>query len=1255
MTVLTHIEAALKEINGAVFEKLCGVYLYKKGYENITVLGSVIGADKSRIGIPDAFSPLPTGKFVFAAYTTQQQGLFAKLTSDIDDCFNPEKTGLSQDQIEEIVLCFNSILKPEEQSELLAKCQSHGVKCSLYGMSAIANDFYQKYPKLTHDFLGIDVDTGQIVDTEDFVTIHDKSRLAVRLDTKFHFRSQELEDVTKALDESDLLIVTGKPGVGKSRLALEACRQIKSANQGIKTWCILNRGPDIYRDLHFYFDEPGNYLIMVDDANRLTGFKYLVDLLMNRREDQNIKIILTVRDYALEKILELTSQLTSVSQIEIQPFPEDEIKNLVRDEYGIKDQTFLERIYEISKGNVRLAVMAAEVVNREHTYTSINNVASLYDEYFQSIRHDLQKIGEEDLLKIAGTVSFFRHIDRANDDLMKDIYQAFTVSEEQFWKAVKTLHELEIFDMYEDEVVRFSDQVLATYLFYLAFFKEKILDFAVLINTSLFPRFRSKLVDSINPVLSNFDTKEIIDFMLPIVEAKWDQIKDYESIETLHLLEVFWFINLTRTLSHIQKVISKMVPTTLRKDVDLEEIKPETSLSSPSILNLISYFEHVDDENFEIAVRLVLDLLEKNPNDVGKVLYVLADRFSFNGNSVNRGYSNQRIVTDVLWERADEGRNELFTRLYIGVSEQNLRTRYHVTEAKGHHAIIWYDFQLRPLSALKDIRNNMLKRLFLLSEQAKYNQKIMNIIEKYTKSGIDIDVKEIIEEDAELMIPFIGNLDSSEFSNCILAHNYFDFLESHDISVPEELKGKFTTEIYATYELLEYDRLERKNLGLSYDEFEALRKKSIKEKFATLSFEEGVGILEHCKQICGRLAGDNKLYQIRVGLLIGLEYLATINMELFDAVICDYLDKGDQLNLYQLTDIAVKTLGAVRSIEIINGRTFDNKPAWLFNYYITLPESEILKEDLNNLYSLYEDAELHHLSRDLDYLLKFKKYDSQILIKVSEIILKKADKEPRYIHAFSFLFHRQTDINKYLIELYSGRDDLLKKIYLLCLEVEQYFDYDGLTFCRIMEVDPNFANEYIDYMFSKNKWLSKHDDHRDYSPIWLRDDFMEVMDAIVVRIYDHEKAHGPHTYLEAFFTIRKESKNREEIIKGQDTFISDLIKKRKDDINFIPYIFDLLSEETFSFDRMIKALSIFLALNKDIEFFNRISLLPSSFGWTGSAVPVHQKRAEDLEKVLHLVGTVELLQHKLEVEERIAAERRQVEAGKKKDFMDQDL
>src|SRR5262249_12888542 len=129
----------------------------------------------------------------------------------------------------------------------------------------------------------------------------------------------------------------------------------------------------------------------------------------------------------------------------------------------------LDRIAEISLGNPRLAVMAAQVAIRENTLQSIRDVSTLYDEYFHSIRQDLQELEGKALLKVAGLIAFFRVVDRSDEDLFYLIGEAFNISAEEFWEAAERLHELELVDIYENEVVKIADQILAVYLFYLVF------------------------------------------------------------------------------------------------------------------------------------------------------------------------------------------------------------------------------------------------------------------------------------------------------------------------------------------------------------------------------------------------------------------------------------------------------------------------------------------------------------------------------------------------------------------------------------------------------------------------------------------------------------------------------------------------------------------------------------------------------------------------------------------------------------------
>jgi len=104
MSKINQIQNKLLELDGGKFQKLADAYLHKKGYEKINPLGSVIGADKTRKGTPDTFIPLPNGKYVFAEYTTQQEGVFEKLKGDLKKCFDEAKIGILVSKIDEIVI-----------------------------------------------------------------------------------------------------------------------------------------------------------------------------------------------------------------------------------------------------------------------------------------------------------------------------------------------------------------------------------------------------------------------------------------------------------------------------------------------------------------------------------------------------------------------------------------------------------------------------------------------------------------------------------------------------------------------------------------------------------------------------------------------------------------------------------------------------------------------------------------------------------------------------------------------------------------------------------------------------------------------------------------------------------------------------------------------------------------------------------------------------------------------------------------------
>jgi len=1058
MTKINQIQTALRELSGGSFQKLADAYLYKKGYKSINPRGSVTGADKTKTGTPDTFITLPNGTYVFVEYTTQQTGVCKKHKDDLDKCFNEEKTGVPVEKIEEVIFCHTSSLSTDCENDLVEVCQNNGVNLNIFGIGQISFDLYQKYPGLARDFLGIEVDTGQIVPSEEFVATYNKSKHVTRLDTAFHFRDDVAEEVLQGLEEGDLVIVSGRPGIGKSRLALECCKRFKDAHLGYEVRCISNRGPDLFEDLRVHFSEPGYFLILVDDANHISRFEYIVQLLQDQRDDQQIKVIVTVRDYALDKVREVAHPLGSESVVELQLLEETQIKQLVKDEYGILNQCYLDRIADIARGNPRLAIMAADVANHENTLESIHDVTALYEEYFASIKRDLKNFVNINLLKAAGIVAFFRAVDRTNEEIMSAIEEAFKISSEAFWEAARRLHDQEMLDIYEDEVVRTSDQVLSTYLFYLAFFKKRALDFSALLDY-FFPRLSHRLVDAINPVLDAFDSDAIIQAMRPHVDRIWTSMEESDDDEALlHLMNVFWFTKPTDTLQYINNRIEEMEV----KSVDLSnlEFKASSSVPSPSILSVLSSFKYADDNTFQTALSLLFGYLAKQPEELPQVLHILTDGFGFKHTSHIRGFTIQRAVIDVLWKRALNGENELYSKLFLAVAEKYLYTRFHTTEPKGRRTFITFNFQLPATPELFELRRIIWNRLFQLYQTSALREGVLDVLQTYSTSAYFDPVNDIVAQDAAEVLSFIDlELDPSRYGHCITAHNYLDLMDHCEVSFDRDLRDRFTNEAYNLSRVLLSDWLEIDDLDLDREEYEQLKKKQIEEHFESFSFAEYEQFFEICLEIKADLdQEDDKEYRLQSGVVDVLLALSNCDPDLYAEVLEHYIELGDPLNLNSehLVKRFVDINGIERAYEILSRPGYPTKRVWLFNYYTSLSQNKVTDGRLGQLYSLYREAQLTELPHGFDFLLKYRPLDDEVVARVTEIILEKTKTNLGSANPLLMLFKPHTNVNKAIIDLFANDIDLLKQAYLKVLKTERYRDHKRQTFTRILDIDPDF-------------------------------------------------------------------------------------------------------------------------------------------------------------------------------------------------------
>ena len=149
------------------------------------------------------------------------------------------------------------------------------------------------YPIIAKDQLGISVGTGQISSIEAFIQAHDNNKMSAPLNTEFMFREKEIEKACEMLETSNILLVYGPSGVGKTRFSVELCKKLED-KQGYKTICIRSNGLEIYEDLLSAIEPNEKYVAFVDDANELAGLQFVLEYLQNNNGKKISKIIVSI-------------------------------------------------------------------------------------------------------------------------------------------------------------------------------------------------------------------------------------------------------------------------------------------------------------------------------------------------------------------------------------------------------------------------------------------------------------------------------------------------------------------------------------------------------------------------------------------------------------------------------------------------------------------------------------------------------------------------------------------------------------------------------------------------------------------------------------------------------------------------------------------------------------------------------------------------------------------------------------------------
>ena len=1256
MSKINQIEQELSQIDASKFHKLINTYLSKKFSFMVHSNGTKIGEDKPISGTPDSFVALEDGNYIFVECTTQKSDIVSKFLKDLEKCFDEAKTGISISKIKKVILACNSDIKPNELEILQKYCNSKD-KLFFIGISSLANDLYANYSKIVYDFLSVSVDTVQILDESDFVAEYESGGYATPLNTVLCCRDKEVADIELALKDSQITFITGKAGVGKTRLAIEVAPKF-AKKHGYKFKAIFNRGVNIYDDLMAYFKvEDEKFLIFIDDVNRIhQALGYLLNSFNKKITNSQIKIVATVRDYAKDIIEKVPSNI-SCSVIEIQSMDNISVSEIISKNFKNIDSAYKEKILNISQNNPRMAFMACKIA-QNGSFDAVNNTYDLYKEYFKSADNDINIFGDIDIGIIVAIAAFFRVIDRQNDKQVEVIKQAFELDIVAIWDKIEKLHRYEIFDMYENSVVKVSDQILASYLFYKTVFVDKSLKISSFI-VNFFPNHSGKIRDVLNQIVPVFDINLILKELKDPVDRLWIKYSDksllsgHDNNPIIEFVEIFWYLKESEILEKLHEEIQDLEQEHI--DVNSIDIFKNGDNKSNLVLKILSLLSRSNDEsNLKITIELIVMYLNKKPNKIHEVIYTLVKDFGYELNSYGYGYKKENIVMDRLWELSKNSDTLLLKRLFIRIASEMLGTDFQDARYYGRTFNL-YNYTLVPTQALNDFRKTIFERLDEIFKNNCFLADLEKFINTYYRKPNISNSIEIIEQDKKYIVDLVVKYFNPKiYKHCKIVRKSLSFLDENKISYDKNAQILFKHSYFDTDDLLcasPYKNFKGNNVEQN--------KAYIKNELEKISNnnktkDRWLKLLNICVEIYN-VIDDSDTYSFKNNFSMLLEILSSDDSGLFIEVLGEYFKLGDPFLLYLDRRVLIKILGKKGAFEFIEKQNFKAKDFWRFGIFAAIDENDITQTDVKNLLDLYKSADIANIPQYFDYLQKYENIRKGITLEILRVLCNRASNN-KFLRIIDIFFcHFTSILDEYII----ADKELIETAYFVCLKDDVNFDYDAKILNKFLNHDSDFINRYIiNILNTLGDYVSSVNIHTDFSILFDRSDYDKIFLEIIEITYgtlNKKFVFGEGEFLKLFFmSFHLPLLNTQKTINIIEQFIDKYFTDNERMIFISRLICEFNSDESKNaeIDTRVHLYAYMVSKNSDYELFKSLKFEKNLRMSHGSRVPVIQRDIEFYEKLMSAMDTASLLKHRSFLVEIIGDLKRRIDREKKSDFME---
>jgi hypothetical protein len=1169
---LQSIQNALREINESVFQELCDHFLIYKNsnYALLARTGSQVGKQKTIKGTPDTLILLPTGKYLLVEYSTNVTQGYKKIIGDIAKCLNPQKTHIPEEDIAEIIVCLNFNLSNEEIEKLRGLVAHTYIRLTVYTIDAISLELQFQHRNLTYEYLGLPIDTGQVVSIERFVKEYDRAgnHIATPLDNPFLERKKEGAELMNYLEQSDFIILAGAPGVGKTKLALEIIVQYVQLNLSFNAFCISYKSAELISDLYQYLPPDKDFILFIDDANRIDAFSQIVGFYRNERKGR-LKIVITVRDYAYQTVGALCQQFQPI-RMDLLKMNDDEILTIIQNEpFKILNPLYFKPIISIADGNPRMAIMAALLSRKHESPLVLKDVSDLFDQYFASFVTDTEEFEKTTNLKCLGLIAFFYTINFKDKTIILPILDDFDIDYNIFIDTIDRLEKLELVEI-QYEHVKVSEQNLGIYFFYRTFIKQESLSFEKLLFR-YFPQQKSRFRECVIAALNTFDDKLILNRIKPILISYLKEFAHERGI-VFPFFDIFWFFLRLETIEYIYELIRSLPEPGATNFVFELPDKRNHYYDKEELIEVLGDFYRTGYE-IKSALECGIQYIAKEPGKSIEFITTLKAHMGFSFHDENNGFFREKAVLNFLLSQI-EAEKRLPTLVFFELAKLWLKFRFQHSECGRNNAIQIYYFIVTLSTDIKYFRSKIWETLN--TNFPKYPNEILQVLIEYGRISPDT-VEDVMAFDVSYVVEIIDkHLNSQSFEHCRYVQSqlrWFIRKQMHNDQF-EELLKRFCNPMFEVFLKIDWDRLRDKEMYEfdDYKEYETLKTKEIRESFIFSTLDD---VYDFYKSFVYLKAAAKNDWSYNNSLDIVIEANLANDLQIGLMLLATVITDNNKIGYVprRLFYVVLKTHAVAHALhELIWSSNFQYKNQWQVAYFEHLSDVLITKEDVKSLLETVRKIE----TKTTIYFENFVKYlviSPDIFEDILRIIYEINEKKDVGIQVWMDFFANHFSIiekNVSLAEL-----TYLQQIKLY----DFHFDYDMKGLKKILAVDPAFLVSFIKTLHNNDLY---HREHRSMAFVW---DIVGIEPFVteVFNSYSDERAFCGlgETFFNSFFDRLDESQK-----KIADNFLLTFLEVNFSDPAKINLAVDIVRHSRRElFDSVLLK---YISLNNNVDDFSKI-------------------------------------------------------------------